>query len=195
LKYINIIHDSRRSEKYPLLITELSRQGLTEDDYEIWAALAHPGSVIESINASHKMIIQKAKDEGMEDICVMEDDVCFPAKDGLQYFFNNAPKFPWRMYLAGAYAVEWYKPVQGLVTHFVGMHCYLMNSIFYDIFLAIPNDKHIDTFVSDMIKEHEIAVYCCKPMAAIQRAGWSANNMKEVDYNYILKPEDIYHGC
>jgi hypothetical protein len=193
MKYVNIIHDSRRSEKYPLLIAELSRQGLTEEDYEIWPCML-VGSVIESINASHKMIIQKAKDEAMEDICVMEDDVLFPSSDGFRYFLDSKPPFPWRVYLAGAYAVEWYKPLPRWVTHFVGMHCYLMNRIFYDVFLDIPSDKHIDTAVSDMIKQWDISVICCYPMAAIQRKGWSQNNMKEVDYNYVLKTEDVYGG-
>lgn len=193
MKYINIIHDSRRPEKYPLLIAELTRQGLTDDDYDIWPCML-VGSVIESINASHKMIIQKAKEEGMEDICVMEDDVLFPALDGFRYFLDNKPPFPWRVYLAGAYAVEWYKPLPRWVTHFVGMHCYLMNHIFYSVFLNIPLDKHIDTAVSDMIKEYDISVQCCYPMAAIQRKGWSSNNMKEVDYNYVLKTEDVYGG-
>ena len=192
MKYINIIHDCRRSEKYPLLIAELSRQGLTEEDYEIWPCIVS-GTVIESINASHKMIIQKAKDEGMDDICVMEDDVLFPAKDGFAHFIENKPD-RFRVYLAGAYSVEWHKPLPGFVTHFVGMHCYIMSNIFYDIFLNIPPDVHIDTYVSDMIKQYEIAVICCYPMSAIQRTGWSANNMKEVDYNYILTDADVYGG-
>ena len=194
MKYVNIIHDSRRSEKYPLLMAELKRQGLTEKDVEIWPAMLLD-TVVESINASHRMIVQKAKDEEMESVLIMEDDVLFPAEDGFRYFLDHLPDFPCRMYLAGAYSVTWHDSTRKrIVTHFVGMHCYIIPHWFYDIFLEIPKTVHIDTYISDMIAKYEIAVYCCYPMAAIQRKGWSANNGKDVDYNYLLKPEDVRGG-
>jgi hypothetical protein len=34
----------------------------------------------------------------------------------------------------------------------------------------------------------------CYPFAALQRKGFSANNMKEVDYNTLLQDIDVYGG-
>ena len=86
---LNIIYDARRHEKYHPLMYELERQGIT--DFEIWPCIMLP-DVVQSINASHKMIVRDAKDKGLEEVFIAEDDLFFPAKDGWEYFLKNKPK-------------------------------------------------------------------------------------------------------
>lgn len=177
---LNIILDSRRIEKYQPLMDELSRQGIA--DYEIWPALILP-DVIESISASHKAIIRDAKEKGLKEICIAEDDVYFPAADGWQYFLKNKPE-DYELYLAASYGG--YSEKQP-----IGFHLYCIHEQFYDKLLSIPDNCHIDTGTWWLGKEKFVF---CYPFAALQRPGFSANNMSHADYNKILKPEDVYGG-
>ena len=177
---LNIIYDNRRTEKYDLLIAELDRQGIS--DYEIFPCIIR-NDVIESINASHKMLIQKAKDEGEEMICVAEDDLWFPADDGWQYFLKNKPgKFD--LYLGGSYVIDDCFP------QICGFHLYICHEKFYDRFLSVPNNKHIDTEINNLKGDFHF----CRPFPALQRPGFSANNKCVVNYNGILKEGDVYVG-
>lgn len=177
---LNIIHDSRRIERYEPLIAELDRQGIT--DYEIWPCIMLP-SVVESINASHKMIVRKAKEDGLKEVCVVEDDVFFPAEDGWAYFLKNKPE-DYELYLACSYGG--YSEKQP-----IGFHLYMVHEQFYDKFLSVPDNAHIDTAMWWLGKDKFVF---CYPFPALQRAGFSANNMSHADYNKVLKDEDVYGG-
>jgi hypothetical protein len=175
----NIILDSRRVEKYDLLMKELSRQGITE--YKIWPCIIVK-EVVSSINLSHKMIVQDAKDNGLEYVCVMEDDCMFPAEDGWEYFVSSIPE-KFELHLSGTYIL----PITN--RKIVGFHCYVLHESAYDRFLSVPHNVHIDTAMEDILDWT-----VCYPFAALQRKGFSANNMKEVDYNWVLSDCDIYGG-
>lgn len=177
---LNIILDSRRVEKYQPLMDELSRQGIT--DYEIWPCMIFQ-NVIESINASHKKIVQWAKENGQNEVCIAEDDLYFPAPDGWKYFLKNKPE-DYELYLAASYGG--YSEKQP-----IGFHLYCIHEQFYDKFLSVPDDVHIDTAMWFMGKEKFIF---CYPFAALQRPGFSSNNMSYTDYNKTLRPEDVYGG-
>jgi hypothetical protein len=182
MKLINIIFDSRRIEKYDPLIAELKRQGLIEDDYEIWPCLLL-NTVVESINASHKMIVRKAKEEGLKEVCIAEDDLEFTSSNSWSFFIKNKPEI-YDLYLACTYGDRMTKQV-------VGFHLYCVHEQFYDDFLSVPEDKHIDTAMW-FTKGQDF--HFCYPYPALQRPGFSANNKSHQDYNSILKPEDIYYG-
>jgi hypothetical protein len=87
------------------------------------------------------------------------------------------------IYLAGSYG-GW-----NPCLYPVGLHCYLIQDHFYNIFLGIDPTKHIDTAL-----EGKGLFKLCYPMAAIQRPGFSANNRKAVNFNLCLKKEDVYFG-
>lgn len=121
----------------------------------------------------------------------------FPADDGWQYFLRNKPdKFD--LYFGGIYglnelAITKIQNTAGAVPihNFAGLHCYIISENYYDKFLSLPEDKHIDD------QPGLGSYYVCAPMAALQRPGWSSNAQRPVDYNCnprILPPECIYHG-
>lgn len=177
---LNIILDSRRIEKYHPLMNELEEQGI--EDFELWPCLMFD-SIVESINASHKMIVRDAQERGLKEVCIAEDDLMFPAKDGWKYFLDNKPE-DYDLYLAATYVVT--KPLK----HICGFHLYCVHEKFYEKFLSVPDESHIDT-VMDSVKGDFVF---CYPFAALQRPGFSANNKSVVNYNLILKKEDIYGG-
>lgn len=174
---INIIYDSRRFEKYEPLIKELEGQ---KAEYEIWPCIIQ-NDVPSSINASHKMIVRMAKEQGLKEVCIGEDDLMFTAKDSWQFFLKNKPDV-YDLYLSSTYVL----PISNNIV--CGFHLYLVSERFYDKFLSVPDNSHIDTAMNDINGNYHF----CYPFAAIQRAGFSANNMAVCNYNTILKPEDIY---
>jgi hypothetical protein len=181
---VNIIYDCRRSEKYEPIIAELKRQKITE--YEIWPCLLLP-DVIHSINASHKMIVRDAMEKGLPEVCIGEDDLCFPSENGWQWYLKNKPPV-YEIYVGGNYN-SFARPakhgairVEGLI----GFQLYCVHSRYYETFLNTPIDKHIDT------AQHGKLMYACYPFPALQREGFSANNKSVVNYNATLFPKDIY---
>lgn len=177
---LNIIYDSRRTEKYEPLMNELKVQVIT--DYELWPCMILP-EVVESINASHKMIVQWAKDTGLKEICIAEDDLIFTASGAWNFFIANKPD-KYDLYLSSTYGDR-------LLRQTIGFHLYCVQEHFYDQFLGVRDNQHIDT---EMWGTKTQDYHFCYPYPALQRPGFSANNKCHQDYNSILKPEDIYQG-
>lgn len=139
---------------------------------------------IESINASHKMIVRLAKDAALPEVCIFEDDVFFPAESGWGYWLRSKPA-AYKIYLGGTYGPRNDRQAD----YPVGLHAYFIHSSFYNEFLSLPPYVHIDTALKG-----KGPFDVCYPFAAIQRKGWSANHRKEVDYNTVLCEDDIYTG-
>ena len=183
---IIVLHDYRLPDScLDALAFELERQGL--DDYSMMPAICGRSSVAASINASHKQIIRLARDMGLPEVCVLESDVGFPVPDAWRYFLANKPE-QYDLYLGGTYG-EVLRDDEGYYTLIpAGFHCYCISAGYYDRFLAVPDDEHIDT------AQRGGRFRLCFPFAAIQREGWSANNQRRVDYNVNLRKGDIYMG-
>lgn len=184
---VNVILDRRHSEREAEMLLEFEAQGITE--YKFWDCIILP-SVVQSINASHKMIVQDAKDNGLSEVCIFEDDCYFRKKDGWNYFVKNKPE-SFDVYVGGCYLVDnrnKYEAPLVKVNEWVGNHCIIVHSKYYDTFLSLPHDQHIDT-----INAGKGDFYLCFPYPALQRAGMSANAPGEpVNYNSMLPPEFIY---
>lgn len=180
---INIIYDCRRFEKYEPLIAELGRQKVV---YEIWPCIIYP-NVVSSINASHKMIVKDAKEKGLVECCIAEDDVMFPNENGFEWFLENKPKI-YDIYSACNYIGKKPSGQKGAfrAEAIIGFQLYLIHSRYYDTFLSTPDTQHIDA------EQKSALMYYCYPHAALQRSGFSANNKTICNYNSALNREDIY---
>lgn len=179
---VHIILDNRRVERAEQCLQEVERQQIPVTRY--WQPVPDTKSVVRSINLSHKAIIQYAKDNRLPEVCVLEDDVFFPAADGWQYFLRNKPS-DFDIYLGGTYALEY--PVTNPISRIDGFHCYIMAERFYDTFLSVPDDVHIDT-----VLDGKGLFHLCYPMAAIQRPAWSYNLNQFTDRNRVLREGDVY---
>lgn len=179
----HIIVDPRRPEKFEAMCDELNRQRIS--DYVIVAAIIDKPTVPASINASHKTIVQHAKDNDLPEICIFEDDCMFTTPTGFQTFLASIPQH-FDLYLGGCYSPD-QQAINSLkdskdpaieINNFTGMHCYIIRKQYYERFLALPSDGHIDVLQAGHGK-----FFVCNPMVALQRPGWSATAQKEVDYN------------
>jgi hypothetical protein len=171
---LHCIWDDRRIERYQPLIDEFQKHDIC---FRLWPCVVL-NDVVASINASHKMIVRWAKESGLKEVAICEDDVYFPAKDGWEYFLRNKPK-EYDIYLACTYLPE------NLVC---GFHCYMVSERFFETFLNAPDSVHIDTYFNDVKGDYKF----CRPFAALQREGYSSNNRAFSNYNAVLKEEDIY---
>ena len=185
---VNIIYDDRNTpEDKERLIQEFYEQGIT--DFKFWDAIVLTDSVVKSINSSQKMVIKWAKDNNIEMCCVIEQDATFSSYKSWQYFLEQMPNY-FDIYLGCSYIKD-INPNTEVVNNLIcGFHLYVVHSSFYDAFLSVPDDAHIDTAVGDLKGN---AVFC-KPFVALQRSGFSANNKAIVNYNLVLSEEDIYRG-
>jgi hypothetical protein len=176
---VNVILDSRNPAREEQILNELHRQGIT--DYLIWPCLMY-ATVVSSINASHKMIVRDAKENGLEEVCIWEDDCHFTHPRGWEYFLENKPEI-YDLYLGGNYAL----PLSN--RKIIGFHCYILHARAYDKYLSVPDNVHIDTAMEDILNWT-----ACYPFAAVQRRGFSSNTMSEEDKNVLLSDIDIYGG-
>jgi len=176
VKYVNILTTSNRRERMMVTKQELATQGIV--DYQFWEGYRLPTGVVQSISKGHKMIIRWAQKNQQPEVCVMENDVRFPDPQGWQVFMRNKPQ-DFDLYLGGIYG----PPINrdGTVHGFSGMHCYVVHNRFYSTFLALDENKHIDTALAGLGK-----YVVCDPMVAIQHNGWSDNNHRMDNYDPLL---------
>ena len=177
---LNIIFDNRQDADYGRLLGEFIEQGIF--DYKFWTPVEKP-TVVESINASHKRIVEDAKERGLKSVIIGEQDLHFTAKHSWEYFLKNKPD-DFDIYLCGTYIV----PIEN--KKICGFHLYEVSEKFYDKFLSVSPTEHIDTAVCNLGGDYHF----CYPFPAIQRAGYSFNNKDQVNYNSVLDPKDIYNG-
>lgn len=184
---VHLIYDNRpQPDKMILLSEEIQKQRIVLA--KIWEPILS-NSVVESINATHKAIVRYAKEKRLPEICIMEDDNYFPAIDGWEYFIKNKPD-RFDAYMAGTYLInrpEDYSPPVIKVDGWVGNHLIIISQKYYETFLSVPDNEHID-----VAQNGRGDFYVCFPFAALQRPGFSANCRVEVNYNSSLKKEWIY---
>ena len=102
---------------------------------------------------------------------------------------KNKPK-EFDVYIAGTYLInrpEDYNSPVIKVDAWVGNHLIIVSERYYDKFLSVPDNEHIDVAQNGLGD-----FYVCFPFAALQRPGFSSNCKVEVNYNSSLKKEWIY---
>lgn len=185
---VNIIFDSRRQEMYEPLMKELAIHKIT--DYEIWPCIILP-DVPESISESFKMVIRDAQEKGLEEVCIWEHDNFFTQSDGWEYFLKNKPD-EYDIFVSGSYLTDnrydW-KPPYVKVDAYVGNHCILVHSKYFQKWLDTDPKKHCDT-----VHNNNADIKICFPFTALQRPGFSANTMAMVNYNAMLYDNEVLKG-
>lgn len=179
-----IIHDLNDIERHNRLIKELSLQGITE--YEFWDAIYDRESVRKGINQAHKQIIDYAHLKRWDMVLVMENDVRFCGLGAFDHYIGNIPQ-DFDIYLGGIYLGEIGQ--NSITKRFSGLHCYIVHSRFYETFLSVPDDEHIDIAIS------ELGVFkVSHPFTSIQYNGRSNNTKKYENYDHLLQNRILYNN-
>lgn len=175
---VNVIFDNIYLEDKDRLIQEFSEQNISE--YKFWNAIIINYKPVQSINASHKMIVRDAKEKRVSETIIAEQDCHFTSPNSWKYFMDNKPS-DYDLYLGCTYGSLKQKMI-------CGFHLYIISEKFYDKFLSVSDNEHIDTAMDSLKGDYKF----CYPFVALQRVGYSANNGAVVNYNPIISNEDIY---
>lgn len=179
---LHVISNPKRTVRVERLHNEMKRQGIT--DYKLWPSV-HVSNLPSrtGISRAHKQIVQWACDEGVEEVCIAEDDVWFPSENGWNYFVENKPQ-SYDLYLAGITRGE---IEDGITRRYTGQFCYFIHDKYYDIFLRTDEKLDIDGAQSGRGEFH-----VCSPFAAFCYPGWSDNVRGVMDYSHLLIGREIY---
>jgi hypothetical protein len=177
---LNILAGNK-SGRIPILLKELDNQGI--EDYRIWQGLFLP-SIKESINRSHKQIVEWAWENDLDEVCIAEDDILFFDKGAWDYFLNQKPN-EYDLYLGMIFLGQ---PDQNnTVKDFTGLTIYCVHKRFYSRFLTTKDDEHLDVALKNLGE-----YYVCNPFIATQHNGISSNTGKWEDYDRLLEGRPIF---
>ncbi|MEP7253451.1 MAG: hypothetical protein ABI683_13765 [Ginsengibacter sp.] len=181
---LNIIHLSKRIDRFELLEKEIRLQEIS--DYKIWDGVTDDMSTVRGISQAHKQIVRYAKEFKLPYILIAEDDIRFTSLGAFDFFIQNIPK-DYDLYLGGI--IYGKLEADNTVKDFSGTMLYLIHERFYDIFLSIPGNYHIDRGLNNKGK-----FVVCYPMAAIQYNGYSDSSKRNMKYDIYIKAKALFRN-
>lgn len=163
---INIIYTPNPDpykDRWQSLSQELASQNIT--DFRIWPGIIDKIMPFRGVSKAHKQIVKWAKETGLDQIMIAEDDIKFTCQRSFQYFLDNKP-IDFDLYLSSVYhgKIE----SDNTITEFCGLTLYIIHSRFYNDFLKITEQNHLDMSLKNTGK-----FVVCNPFIAVQRNGWS----------------------
>lgn len=184
IKKIDDVSDVRLNN----LLIELEKQGVK--DYSIIEGFYDSKNTKQAIHKGHRRIVQLAKEQNLPYVIVGEDDLAFTHPNSYNYFISQIPKsydvFSGLVYSAQMKGNRIMNGGSGMTS------LYIMNSRFYDFFLSMNIDNHVDRELALTAYKHEY--YVCSPMPVVQRGGFSINKMQSLWYDVYLEGKQLYKG-
>lgn len=168
------------------LLKELDEQGIT--DYSLIEGYYEPSNTKLAIHKGHRRIVQLAKEQGFENCIVGEDDLKFSCPTSYQYFLTQIPEsydiFSALVYSASMQGNRVMNGASGI------MSLYSIHNRFYDFFLSMDINNHVDREAGLTAYKHEY--YVCQPMCVEQRGGYSFNLRQNMWYDVYLENTKLY---
>lgn len=159
--------------------------------YGVWDGIIIKGLPHSGISKSHKQIVQHAKDNGLNMAFIAEDDFKLTDPVSWRYFTENIPD-DFDLYMAGISGGT-VNPDK-TVCSWSGLFTYVIHARFYDVFLSVPEEFHIDRWLSGVgLPEIEKKlgrkpVYkVCYPIASITLDGVSYKSESYVQHSKFFK--------
>lgn len=178
---LNIIVGNR-SERMPRLIKELEAQNII--DYDLWDGVYKYDSAKKNINAAHKQIVEYAKLAQWPEVAIAEDDVRFFAPGAWDYFLEHKPT-DYDIYLSSIYMGTIKE--DNTVDYWCGFGLYTVSARFYDTFLSVDSNEHIDRGMKGLGK-----FVVSNPFIADQYDGFSSNTGKDEKYFHLMQGRNIF---
>lgn len=185
---IHVLTTEHRKDRHKSIVAQSESQG-----FDIKWFKGERGEEIKDVKKcicqGHKSIIQYAKENGLDDVLICEDDVRFFAIGSLDYFIENKPK-SYDLYCGIVYQGE--VKEQRIINGMSGtMTCYFVHNRFYDVILNdVAIDSHIDRSLGDLAHKYE---YYVPPMYVCEQSGsYSDNLRRKMNYKPYLEGKPIY---
>jgi hypothetical protein len=165
---------------------EIEQQGIKS--YKVWDAIYNEKLPFVGCCRSHKQIVRDAKERGLNQVVIAEDDIRFTSPGAYKYFLDNIPE-SFDLYLGMSYSLIDYP--NGVVNdYFDGLSIYAIHSRFFDEFLAINEFDHLDRQLSRMVDKKEFRIvdkYVCQ-----QADGYSFIAKTDRSYGWRLKDKPLF---
>jgi len=117
---------------------------------------------------------------------ILEDDARFCGEGAYQHFIDTIPKF-YDLYLGSIYLGKIGE--DNTVNSFCGFGCYICHERFYNTFLSVSSEQHIDRAMED-----KGLFYVSNPFICIQYNGYSQTAKSEMNYDYLLQNRNFYNN-
>lgn len=179
---LHIIHLPHRSDRLEKLMQELQEQCIS--DFIISPGVYHD-LPYKGIAAAHCQLVALARRLAWPKIRIAEDDIHFTASGAFDYYIAQEPTSV-DIYL-GSVTYGDYNADHSLVEDFAGLTLYTVYAPFYDTFLSVLPDEHLDRGL-----RHKGRYAFCHPMVAVQHEGYSDNHGKLVNYKSCFKNATLF---
>lgn len=179
---LNVIHNILRRERFQTLLDERDTQGL---DLVLWPAIMDAQRPFVGICRAHKQIVRWAKQTGLREVCIGEDDLKFLAPGAWWYFLDQKPK-DFDIYLGGVF--HGHIAPDNSITDWCGMTLYIVRERFYDTFLNLNEANNLDRELANKGR-----YLVCDRMVCSQHPGYSDHKAQYVDdYDHYLEGRNLY---
>ena len=175
---INIISLPKRTDRRTSIAKQMDLEKVT--NYRIWDGVIHSQPKT-GISRAHKQIVQYAKDSNLREVVVAEDDLMWTGTGAWKYFMDHKP-YDFDIYV-GSYYPRAYHDADFRVFGLRGMTLYVCNSRFFDKFLSLPEQMHID----GAIAMSGAKVIVCDQFVCYQSDGYSDQRKRYAENNIIDK--------
>lgn len=174
---IHIIHNLARKDRFKILQKEIATQSLC---VRFWPAIMDKIIPFRGVARAHKQIVRWAKEQGLQEVLIAEDDIKFFKPYAFLQFIQNKPN-EYDLYLGNIFGGNIAE--DNTVTDFAGLTMYYISERFYDTFLAANEMNNFDRSLAGLGK-----YVVCNPMVCSQYGGYSDNKKEYVaDYDHHLK--------
>lgn len=184
---INILHLPHRKDRYENILKQSKDQGF---NFKIWEGVLSKSNPKIEITKAHKRIIQAAKDNNQRMVFVAEDDFSFTCVGAWEYFINNIPEsfdlFFGLVYQGTVVNNRVINGMSGVMT------LYCCHERFYNYFLSIPDDVHVDRYLGQQAFNKEY--YVTPKFCVTQTGGFSDNLRRTMYYDVYLQGKELYKG-
>jgi hypothetical protein len=196
---IYVINLDRRPDRYESFKKELSKYGI--ENVERFSAIDGTTIMQNNINLlageigvleSHLEIIKKCKEEGLNNVLIMEDDVCFSDEIlKLDEYMSAVPKDWEFLYFGGNHVYG--SPPELIndkiikLNYTVALQCVAIHNSMFEVIEAIlpKMKKQVDAYYADL--HNTFNAYGFYPNMAKQTAGFSDIQNRNVDYSNYFK--------
>lgn len=184
---LNILHLEKRTDRKDALLIQLEQQNIT--DYKIWEGVIVRKSRRTGITIGHKKIVQWAKDNNLERCIIGEDDLQFFGLGAWDYYLSKIPEdydlFFGMIYVSPGLDENY--QIHGISS---GMTLYTIHKRFYDVFLSLPDDSHVDRDITKLHEQYKFFV--CKPFVCQQTGSFSDNCLRKCTYTPLLEGRELF---
>lgn len=179
-----LAQDTRR-ERALSIVQQSKEQGFA---VRFWEGVVDKFAYI-GINKAFKNIVADAKVNDFPMVCIAEDDMIFTAPGAWKYYLDNIPS-SFDIYSGGIYAGQ----LNGnrIVNGYSGHTLITVHQRFYDFFLSVTDQDHLDRRLGNYAFEKEYIVppkFCVK-----QLGGYSDNHGRSATYESYEENWEYFTG-